>query len=152
MPNRAKPTALKLLEGNPGQRAIPPQPPSPRPLKPKMPLWLPADAKKEWRRIVPMLFRLGIITEADGEVLATYCVAVATLAACSRTLQDDKEQLTLTELDVHGEERPRSHTIQLFKAMQTVRQLAIELGLTPASRSRVTVAPKDEINPGAGIR
>jgi hypothetical protein len=48
----AMPTQLKLLRGNPGKRAIPPEPQPLRPDEiPDPPNFLLDDAKDEWRRL-----------------------------------------------------------------------------------------------------
>ena len=74
-----KPTALKVLDGNPRHRPINRSEPRPRPVAPKCPSWLDAEAKREWRRIAPALERIGLLTEIDGTALAgcpVFCAAV----------------------------------------------------------------------------
>jgi phage terminase small subunit len=46
-----KPTALKVLEGNPGKRPLNQNEPKPEKKAPNCPSWLLPDAKKEWRRL-----------------------------------------------------------------------------------------------------
>jgi P27 family predicted phage terminase small subunit len=46
---------------------------------PECPGHLDAEAKREWRRLVKMLLRVRILTEADGLVLANLCPACSTL-------------------------------------------------------------------------
>ncbi len=70
---KPKPTALKLLEGNPGKRPLPMNEPKPAPTAPKCPSWLHKDAKKEWKRISTELERLGLLTQVDMAALAGYC-------------------------------------------------------------------------------
>lgn len=69
-----KPTALRLLEGNPSGRALPPAELKPERLRALTPPdWLTDTGKSIWFRLAPMLDRLGLLTEADTEVLARYC-------------------------------------------------------------------------------
>lgn len=52
---KPKPTALKVLEGNPGKRQLNVVEPKPRNKAPKCPAWLDAEAKKEWRRLANVI-------------------------------------------------------------------------------------------------
>jgi len=76
MANRPKPTALKKLLGNPGKRKINENEPRATIGEPPMPK-LSRVAAIEWRRIVPLLLRLGVLTVVDGKALAGYCHAYA---------------------------------------------------------------------------
>ncbi|MCK9519978.1 MAG: phage terminase small subunit P27 family [Dehalococcoidia bacterium] len=71
------PTALKVLEGNPGNRTIPKNEVKPAPLAPKCPSWLHKYAKKEWKLLAPKLEALGLLTEVDISAFASYCQAYA---------------------------------------------------------------------------
>jgi phage terminase small subunit len=88
---------------------------------PRAPVWLSKDAKAEWRRILPILIARKILTDADMGSVENYCVAIGHVRAIARELA-------------------AGFDAKLFRAqnqaMQTSRQLAAELGLTPVSRSR----------------
>lgn len=62
---KPKPTALKKLEGNPGKRPLNELEPMPRVSMLRCPNWLEPEAKKEWRRLAPVLIDAGILTGAD---------------------------------------------------------------------------------------
>ena len=87
------PTALKVITGNPGKRALPknePRPEAPKSLKPLA--WLSPEAKKEWRRVAPELERCGLLTEVDIGLLAAYCDAFADMQRAEKgraKLDDD---------------------------------------------------------------
>src|SRR5205807_7459629 len=73
-----KPTALRILEGNPSHRPLPANEPQPRVGPPACPAWLYPQAKrhsqlivKEWALAAPRL-----LTRVDGGVLAGYCQAL----------------------------------------------------------------------------
>jgi phage terminase small subunit len=68
-----KPTALKLLQGNPGKRAINGREPKPKTGMPRCPDWLDEEAKACWKRIVPQLNGMGVLTLIDADALANYC-------------------------------------------------------------------------------
>ena len=70
---RRGPTVLKLMAGNPGKRPLNKREPQPRRTTPRCPAWLNKKAKTVWRRIVPELRDMGILTVVDGEALAAFC-------------------------------------------------------------------------------
>lgn len=74
---KPKPTALKILEGNPGKRPLNESEPKPEKKAPKCPSWLEPEAKKEWRRMSKILQELGILTQIDASAFAGYCQAYA---------------------------------------------------------------------------
>ena len=79
---KPKPTALKILEGNPGKR--PQNPFEPVPVKGdiKCPDWLLPEAKKEWKRLAPALEAMGVLTMADQTAFEGYCQAYARWKEC----------------------------------------------------------------------
>ena len=72
---KPKPTAVKLLEGNPGKRGLNAGEPKPERKAPRCPGWLEAEAKKEWKRMAKQMELLGILTEIDMAAFAGYCQA-----------------------------------------------------------------------------
>ena len=74
---KPKPTAVKVLEGNPGKRSLNTGEPKPEKKAPRCPAWLEDEAKKEWRRMAKQLENLGILTEIDMAAFAGYCQAYA---------------------------------------------------------------------------
>lgn len=76
-----KPTRLKLLEGNAGKRALNlSEGVNPRVEIPSPPKHLGVEARKEWKRITPLLEELGLISGLDRAALALYCQAVGRLS------------------------------------------------------------------------
>ena len=70
-----KPTHLKVLEGNPGKRALNKDEPKPQAKIPSCPSHLDKEAKAEWRRISKELLQLNLLTAIDRAALAAYCMA-----------------------------------------------------------------------------
>ena len=58
---KPKPTALKVLEGNPGGRPLNLNEPKPVKKAPRCPSWLEDEAKKEWKRMGKVLEQLGLL-------------------------------------------------------------------------------------------
>ena len=65
-----KPTALKLLDGNPGRRPIDLDEFRPATAIPSCPSHLVGEAKIEWDRISAELVRYGMISEVDRGAIA----------------------------------------------------------------------------------
>ena len=123
----AKPTALKKLLGNPGKRKFNENEPKPALGEPEMPR-LPRGAAEEWRRIVPILMKLGILTIADGPALAMYCANYARWQKAERQLANCRNL---------NSENARTLISTADKAMKLAKSFLVEFGLTPASRPRL---------------
>jgi P27 family predicted phage terminase small subunit len=89
---------------------------------PPVPLWLSPDAKKEWKRIMPLLIERKILTEADMGSVENYCIAIGRVREIERQIQEEGLSPQLFRMQ--------------DKAAVTARLIAAELGLTPVSRSR----------------
>lgn len=75
---KPKPTALKLLEGNPGKRQLNMNEPRlTQKIPPECPDWLEEEAQAEWNRLSETLFEMGILTDLDVAPFAAYCQAYA---------------------------------------------------------------------------
>jgi hypothetical protein len=110
MPGRPpKPTALKLLQGNPGKRPLNDREPKPA-VGCEMPEFVKGDPLyvAEWNREAPRLIRLGILTEIDGDILGRVCVlrvkfrdqmaegaSASALAGTSKELRSLEAQLAI---------------------------------------------------------
>jgi P27 family predicted phage terminase small subunit len=111
---------------------------------PPAPSWLSAEAKREWKRVVPILVDRRILTTADLGSLENYCVAIGTVREMERQLQRDGHVVETEK----GMKRHPAVGIQ-SDAMTRARLLAAELGLTPTSRSRPSVrgdTPGDDLD------
>jgi len=117
---RPQPTALRVMRGNPGKRALNAREPHPGPLPEECPdVLTDKAARAEWARLVPHLIAIGMVTLADRAVLVGYCAAWA-------------QWLRLYE----NEDVDKAH-----KAFSHLVRAAVELGLTPSSRSKVHATP-----------
>jgi phage terminase small subunit len=70
-----RPTAIRILEGNPSKRPINRAEPMPRLKTPVCPSHLDDLAKTEWERLVRIISNMKLLTEADYIPLANLCMA-----------------------------------------------------------------------------
>ncbi len=137
---RPQPTALKLLKGNPGRRALnagEPQPPTPGDV-PMPPEWLEAYAKGEWRTLAPILHGLGLLTEADLTFFAAYAQSYARWRSAEEWLSANSETVILRDKD--GKVRsivraPQAVTAQA--ALADMNRFGSQFGLSPSSRTSI---------------
>lgn len=134
---KPKPTAAKMLAGNPGKRALPTDEPSAprRKRTPSAPSYLGEEAAAEWRRVARTLHEMRVLTDADLQALALYCAAF------------ERWRKAEEEIDNEGLVVPTGTTGQGVKANPAVsianmaweqmRKILIEFGMTPSSRARV---------------
>lgn len=129
---KPKPTALKRLEGNPGKRPLNDLEPMPQVTMLRCPSWLEAEARKEWRRLAPVLIGAGILTSADAVAFAGYCQAYARW----RAAEEEVSKLGMVYRD--GDRiRPNPYIAIARAAFAEVKSLAAEFGLTPANRTAI---------------
>jgi len=134
---KPKPNKLKLLEGNPGQRKINQNEPKLKAKAPDCPLWLDEVARAEWERLSPIMERIGLLTEADGWMLANACQEYSDILKYRKVVAEDGA--TYAHTNVKGEKNvvTRPEAILLYKAQQMLKSYCVELGLTPSARSRI---------------
>jgi P27 family predicted phage terminase small subunit len=132
---KPKPTHLKVLEGNPGKRPLNRNEPKPRPAVPTCPRHLSAEAKREWRRVTPLLDTLGLLTEIDRAALAMYCEAWNRWVDAEEAL---KEYGVMVK-SPNGFPMQSPYLAVANKAMEQMRALLAEFGMSPASRTRISV-------------
>jgi P27 family predicted phage terminase small subunit len=136
-----KPTALKILQGNPGKRPLPQNEPKPAPIAPTCPAWVNSDGKKLWKFLAPKLERLGLLTEIDGGALACCCNEYGTYVELVREIKKKKVRTFTTD---NGYEAPIPEISMANKAFVNYKAMITEFGLTPASRSRIDVKISEE--------
>ena len=85
---KPKPTALKLLEGNPGRRPIRGGEPQPPRNQPTCPAHLSPTAKAEWKRLAQSLNKMGLLTQVDRAVFSAYCQAYGRWVEAERKLAE----------------------------------------------------------------
>ena len=146
-----KPAALRLLEGNASKRPLDlAQGINPRIEVPSAPKHLGPEARKEWRRITPLLFDLGLISGLDRAALALYCQSVGRLAELETAFNGQVDLLVSSGAAYADAVYEASHAVtpsgyaqqsvlvQLIKShREQVNRYLMHFGLSPAARGRV---------------
>lgn len=135
----AKPTRLKVLQGNPGKRRLNTAEPEPLEGEIYQPEDVAADsvAAEEWARICPMLKQLGIIGAQDYLVLSDICRIHARRVMA---------QAKINELGPMVKGSLGAPTMNPFiklaqECERDLRQLYRTVGLDPSGRSALHVKP-----------
>lgn len=145
MGNPAKPTKLKILQGNPGKRPLNKNEPEPTRGIPSRPEWLSREAKREWSRVTQELDRLGLLTVVDRALISAYCQAWADYVAAQKDIQRNGTYFVTAT----GYEAPRPSVGIAAKALQQMIQLSARFGFTPSDRSKMSMPEPKETDPFA---
>lgn len=141
---KPKPTALKKLEGNPGKRPLNENDPVFDPSIPTCPSWLDETARREWKRVAPLLYKKGLLTEADRAVLVGYVVAWTNLRKAFETIKADGQVREFQGFDRNGNIKPSKITKRpemtiINESLNQIRFFCHEFGMTPSSRANMVV-------------
>jgi P27 family predicted phage terminase small subunit len=101
---------------------------------PAAPAHLTPAASAEWRRVARSLRDMGVLTPIDRGALAAYCQAWGRWVEAEERLQES--QLLYKTPSGYVQQSPWLGIIH--KQLELMGRYMIELGMTPASRSRVT--------------
>ncbi len=135
-----EPTHLKLLKGTRKER-INWNEPRPKNKRPLCPRWLSPKAKKYWRKTAPEMHRLGLLAELDVVGYAIICQLYAHILECTEVIGAEG---TVYQTET-GFLRPRPEIKLVQDLMKQYLDFGREYGLTPASRSRISVEPPDAV-------
>ena len=137
-----KPTVVKVLQGNPGKRALPKGEPMPATADrvPSAPRWLSEEARAEWKRLAPRLHAVGLLTEVDTQALGLLCESFAQYVAAKAIV--DREGLLLMSDKGNAYQHPAAGL--MTQARGELMKWAREFGMTPAARSRISVQAAED--------
>lgn len=109
---------------------------------PQPPKKMSAEAKIEWRRVMPVLVERRVLSPADMHAVERFCEAAADIKDARAAIAKDGAYVEnrLGEIKRH----PAYATLR--EATAESRRWSAELGLTPASRSRAGTHDDDEDN------
>lgn len=141
MANPKKPTALRLIDGNPGKRKMPDREPIPAGDNLRgqrgYPLGLMKKARPIFKRLVNAM-PADLYSSADGQAVVNFCNAASLAAQAAEVL--DREGPMVTTEDGSIKQSPWA---QLLRQQQEVMATwGGQLGLSPVARTRLTMPEK----------
>lgn len=145
-----KPTALKLVSGNPGKRALNKQEPDPDYLTDLTPpAWMSPAAQGVWLELAPAAAKAKLLTQVDVQAFAMGCVAVAQYR---QALAQVGDAAVKSKMAVDDEGRPVSvgehiNPWTLVQSMTFKQAMAVfdKFGMTPQARTRIAVQPQGDL-------
>ena len=146
--NRAKPTVLKLITGNPRKRRLNEAEAKPLVQIPAPPTFLKGEALREWKRVTVLLQEVGLTARLDRAVVASYCQAWGRWCECERML----ETTGLIVKSPNGYPMYSPYLAAANRAMDQLRQMSGEIGLSGSARSRIKAGdPPAFVDPAEGF-
>jgi P27 family predicted phage terminase small subunit len=143
--NPPKPTHLRLLQGNPGNRPVNKQEPKPKVSMPSAPRHLNRHGRAEWRRIVRHLYQLGLVTQIDRAALAMYCQAYGRWVFAEEKIENENHLIIKapkTDYPIHNPWLSIAN-----RAMRQCHSLLREFGMTPSARSQIRTGEPEAVDP-----
>lgn len=148
------PTKLKILKGTRSDRINGREPFLPV-ARPAIPDHLDSLARGEWDRLVPILEKMGVLTEADGAALMLYCEcyskwmrARGEIAKRGMLIEMTRTITSKRGATVETTGKPIANPAVAIEIQtgRMMRELLIEFGLTPSSRSRLKSAAEPPVD------
>lgn len=119
---------------------------------PPMPTHLAPEARKEWKRVTPLLLELSLLTRIDRAALELYCRAYGRLQQVERAITARQAQLVaegkdpteaLMQPTPTGFVRESALSRQARDIAQDVDRYLASFGMSPSARSRVVASRND---------
>lgn len=142
MPNRPKPSALKVLQGNPGRRPLNKDEPQFESGIPAKPEWFDTYASEEWDRITGNLNGQRVFTKNDLGILVALCLAYEQLRETHAILKQLGRSYTVEDMGGNTHYKARPECVRFETAQKEYRTLLAEIGFSPSSRSKVKTLPE----------
>lgn len=146
-----KPSALKLVAGNPGKRALNKQEPDPDYLVDlTAPAWLKPAAKAVWEEMAPMVAKAKLLTEVDVQAFAMGCNALAEYRKAADRVDADGSVKTKKAVNEEGKVVDAGEFMNPWAGMQSMyfkQAMAVftQFGMTPRARTGIALQPQGDL-------
>ncbi len=111
-----KPTALKVIQGNPGHRPLPENEPEPVSWDGEAPAWVKAAGRKVWDELAPRMRENGRLTEMDVELFGHACANLAVARRAPKNIRN----------------------------LEIANKILARFGMTPSDRAKISVKPPSD--------
>ncbi len=143
MGNRAKPAALRLVEGNRGHRPIPAEPKIP-PNPPKMPRSFKGRKATAWKYYIKITSAIpGWITADNAGLLAAFIIAEITFLRLDDYIEKKNGEARYLEWCQKNNHK-HWHILERGKAEKDVNTLGAALGFQPTARGKISAKGQAE--------
>ncbi len=142
------PTNLKVIHGTAQPCRMNPNEPKPEKAGcPKAPKTLSIEARKHWRRITKDLEACGVLTNIDQDALAVYCELYAQWVEAGNMIRKKGMVIADPRYADRKTESGKAMVVPILspyfrasmKLSDQMKQMLVEFGMTPSSRTRVQV-------------
>ncbi len=144
--DKKSPSNLKAT-GNPGKKDIDAREKTEvRAVKgePRIPEGMSSEGMEEWRRIIPILSELGVLTHADGLIIGLLCEAISDLKDHRQYLSDNvrKDGWAAANYERRGLGHVAHPVLAEIRKLETsIISFGMQLGLSPKARGQIETAP-----------
>jgi P27 family predicted phage terminase small subunit len=146
-----KASALRLIEGNRGKRAINKQEPDPSYLNDlAAPEWLPVPARAIWDELAPHLRAAKMLTTIDVQMLCKGCIAIAQYRHATKMLGDTLVLDSESHDECGVKVVTKAATLNQWMVAQSMafkQAMAVmqQFGMSPAARTRIAIQPQGDL-------
>lgn len=141
-----KPTQVKIAEGNRSKEKLDlSREPQFDKSKPEAPFHLSDYGKEEWDEMCDLIHEAGLLTKPDGRALAGYCESYANWRRACEELNKGGNKLIVKGSDNRAMMNPYLRVVN--ESLKQMLAFLIQFGLTPASRSKITITKKPSEDP-----
>jgi len=123
MGQKKRPTELRVLDGVSSEKRGMPKPP----------IWLKAEAMKEWKRLAPELMAEGLLTEVDRGMLVLLCQSWADYVGAIQRIQKRGHVFTTPQ----GFRAKNPDITIMNEAFKHYFDACKQFGLSPMSRTKL---------------
>jgi len=142
-----KPTHLKVVSGTAQKCRTNPAEPEAGGGRPECPAWLSDRAAAIFEETCVLMEGMGTLSAEWADVIASYASCLEEIEITTAIIEDLGRTYTTTTQTGDTMYRPRPEVAMRSDAMKRAQALRAEIGLGPASKSRVSARTKNEANP-----
>ncbi len=136
---KRKPTAIKKLAGNPGRHPLNELEPQPELVLTTAPADLTDIGRAKWDELSVLLYNQGILTEMDLEMLHLFCQEYEMYVDAVKNVKAFGGPVVKTD---KGNSIQNPYLSVANQCKERMMKILLEFGMSPASRSRVSAAPR----------
>ena len=145
---KKRPTALRVLRNDERLKYEKPRnEPQPTADNLAAPPHLYGTALEKWKELRAVLEPAGLLTDADKDSLAQYCINWQLYLICIETIKKEGMVIEFDSGSGKNYRQTSPHTVTMLKLQAAMVRASKEFGLTPSARASLDLGEKKEIDP-----